>query len=129
MEGLDAAWITPEWEIRGEYTRGRFDLPLPEHQGVSEGFFVVLIWTPGNLQPVAGYQAVKTENIASPSGSLSSRRAAYGEDADLRGWTVGLRWIPAPGLLIKGEYAFNRNNGPDRKDHVLRLQASAGFPP
>jgi len=129
MEGLDAAWKTPDWEIRGEYTRGRFDLPLPEDQGKSEGFFVVLIWMPGNLQPVAGYQAVRMENIAFPSTLMPSRSAAYGEETEIRGWTFGLRWIPAPGLLLKGEYSLNTDNGLSRKDHVLRLQAAAVFAP
>lgn len=129
MEALDAAWMTPDWEIRGEYTRGRFDLLLPDQTGLSEGFFVVLVWVPGRLQPVVSYQTVRTENIAAPAASMSAWHAAYGETADLRRWTIGLRWKAAPGFLIKGEYLFNRDNVLSRGDNVLRLQAAASFAP
>lgn len=124
LEGVDLAWVTAQWEVHGEYTKGLIENPEPFEKGRSEGTSIWMLMGFRSLQPVGSFQTVKVED-------------PYLGDAisqDRSRWTLGLRWVLSPNLFIKLEYAWNKEElilPPEEvfitKNRVLQVQAALSF--
>lgn len=117
LEGADLAWVTAQWEVHGEYTKGLIENPEPFENGSSEGYSIWMLMGFRSLQPVASFQKVKVEDPYMGEG-LSLDRSR---------WTLGLRWVLSAGLFLKLEYAWNKDKVLDLKDKVLQMQVALGF--
>ena len=118
LEGIDLAWVTDQWEIWGEATRGTIHNPEPFADGRSEGFSIWTVMTRGKIQPVGSYQQVKYTDPFHGDGGIA---------IDQRRWTAGLRFVLGPSLYIKAEYEWNHESPVDTKNNLLRIQAALGF--
>jgi hypothetical protein len=118
LEGADLSWVTPQWEVRAEATKGVIKNPEPFPDGKSEGYSVWVIMSFAHLQPVGSYQKVKYEDPYHGGES--------GIAINQSRWTAGLRYILGTNVFIKAEYAWNRET-PDVKNNLLRIQAGVSF--
>lgn len=118
LQGADLAWVTAQWEVHGEYTKGRIDNPEPFEKGEAEGFSLWTLMGFRSVQPVASFQKVKVEDPFLGEEGLIRDRSR---------WTLGLRWVLSANLFLKLEYAWDKDKALDRKDKALRIQAALGF--
>jgi len=118
LEGVDLAWVTEQWEVHGEYTKGLIDNPEPFERGRTEGFSIWTLMGFRSVQPVASFQKVKTDDPF---------LGEEGTAVDRTRWTLGLRWVLAGRMYLKIEYAWDKDRLLDVKDKGLRVQAALGF--
>lgn len=118
LEGIDLAWVTEQWEIWGEATRGKIANPEPYEAGLCEGFSIWTIMKTGRFQPLGSYQQVKyTDPYHGPGGIA----------IDQNRWTAGMRFVLAEKLFVKAEYEWNSESPAEIKNNLFRIQAALGF--
>lgn len=98
LEGADLAWVTEQWEVRGEYTKAFLENPQPFERGESEGFYVLAAMSFRSLQPFGSFQ--KNTYVDSYHGG--------GIDLDRSRWAAGIRWVLGQTLFLKFEYDWNK---------------------
>ncbi len=118
LEGVDLAWVTEQWEIWGEATRGEIANPEPYADGLCEGFSIWTIMKTGRIQPVGSYSQVKYNDAFHGPGGIA---------LDQSRWTAGLRIVLAEKLFIKAEYEWNNETPAELKNNLFRIQAALGF--
>ena len=117
LEGADLSWVTPQWEIHGEYTKALIENPQPFARGESEGWSVWACMSLKSFQPVGSYQKVK----------LTDAYHAGGIDLDQSRWTAGLRFVLSSAFFIKAEYDWNREKGTVLKNNQWQAQVGLSF--
>jgi hypothetical protein len=126
LAGADLTYVTKDYEIRGEYTRGLRKNPDGLPQGKGEGFFALVAIYSGKLQPVASFQRWDPG-----SGEGPALLAALDGGLELLGvrsrWALGARYYLGPSFLIKAEYDINREKGLALKNNLVRIQAAVSF--
>ncbi len=126
LEGADLTWITKDYEVRGEYTKGLWKNPGGAPDGKADGFFGLVALYLGKLQPVASFQRW---DPGAPGAGL--RLVAIAGGAELLAvrsrWALGARYYLSPTFLIKAEYDINREKGPALKNNLILVQAAVSF--
>lgn len=126
LEGADLTWVTKDYEVRGEYTRGLWKNPGGAPDGKADGFFGLVALYLGKLQPVASFQRW---DPGAPGAGL--RLVAISGGAELLAvrsrWALGARYYLSPTFLIKAEYDINREKGPALKNNLVLVQAAVSF--
>lgn len=117
LRGVDVSWVTDQWGLHGEYTKGLIENPEPFETGRSEGYSLWVLMGFRALQPVASFQKVRVEDPF----------PGEGLDVDRSRWTLGFRWVLSANLFLKLEYCWNKDRILDLKDKVLQVQAALGF--
>jgi hypothetical protein len=117
LEGADFSWVTSQWELHGEYTKGIVENPLPFEKGKSEGFAVWTCMGFKNFQPVGSFQKVKYTDPYHNGGI----------DLDESRWTAGLRYVLSSTLYIKVEYDWNKEKGTVLKNNQFQVQLALSF--
>jgi hypothetical protein len=118
LEGADFAWVTPQWEVRAEATKGIIKNPESFGDGKSEGYSIWMVMSFAHLQPVGSFQKVKYEDpFHGGEGGISVNQSR---------WTAGFRFILGPNLFVKAEYEWNQET-PKLKNNLVRVQAAFGF--
>jgi len=118
LGGFDLAWVTKDWEIWAEATRGTLENPAPFENGVCEGYSIWTAITNGMIQPVGSYQQVKYTDPYHGEGGIA---------IDQSRWTAGVRCVIAKSLFIKAEYEWNNESPVDIKNNILRIQGALAF--
>jgi hypothetical protein len=118
LKGADFQWVTPQWEVRAEATKGIVKNPGSVGDGRSEGYSVWMVMSFAHLQPVGSFQKVKYQDPYHGDG--------LGVDIERSRWTAGFRYVLGPNLFIKAEYEWNRETLKIR-DNLVRIQAAFGF--
>jgi hypothetical protein len=117
LEGVDLAWVTPQWEVRGEYTKALIDNPDPFERGKSEGWSVWMTMSLRSIQPFGSYQTVEYTDAYHGGGiALDHSR-----------WAAGLRFVLNGALFIKAEYDWNKEKGTALKNNQLQVQLGLSF--
>jgi len=117
LEGADLAWVTPQWEVRGEYTKALIDNPDPFERGKSEGWSVWMTMSLRSIQPFGSYQTVEYTDAYHGGGiALDHSR-----------WAAGLRFVLNGSLFIKAEYDWNKEKGTALKNNQLQVQLGLSF--
>jgi hypothetical protein len=127
LGGVDITWMTTEWEVKGEFTKALIENPDPFEDGRSEGFTVWTSMFLGNFRPVGSFQKVSTEDPFHGEGFVSGLEPGAGLYRNLTRWTAGLHFLPAPGVVIKIEYDWNKDKELSLKDDVFQVQAAFRF--
>lgn len=126
LEGADLTWVTKDYEVRGEYTKGIWKNPGGAPDGKADGFFGLVALYLGKLQPVASFQRW---DPGTPGAGL--RLVAITGGAELLAvrsrWALGARYYLSPTFLIKAEYDINREKGPALKNDLILVQAAVSF--
>jgi hypothetical protein len=117
LEGADFSWVTPQWEVHGEYTWSYIGNPVPYERGKSEGWSLWMCTTYRGFQPVGSYQEIKVKDPYH-----------YGETpVDRSRWTAGLRYVVSNTLFLKFEYDWNSEKGLPLDDDQWQLQVALSF--
>ncbi len=117
LEGVDLAWVTPQWEVRGEYTKALIDNPEPFERGRSEGWSVWMSMSLRSIQPYGSYQTVEYTDAYHGGGiALDHSR-----------WAAGLRFVLSGSLFLKAEYDWNKEKGTALKNNQLQVQLGLSF--
>jgi len=112
----DGAWITENYELRGEYIRSECDRPADVGGAMkTQGWYVSLAFNYQTLWPIVSYQRLSLEPAAEGAADKKSR------------WAVGLLWMLRPTVLFKAEYDWNREAGHEVKDDLLSVQMAISF--
>jgi len=117
LEGADLAWVTPQWEIHGEYTKALIENPQPFERGESEGWFVWACMSFKSFQPVGSYQKLR----------LTDAYHDGGIDLERSRWTAGVRFVVSSTLFIKAEYDWNKEKVTDLKNNQWQVQVGLSF--
>ena len=116
LEGAHFSWVTSDWEVRAEATRGTIENPQPWTEGKCEGYSIWAIMNFSHVQPIGSFQKVKYEDPYHGGGIA----------LDLSRWTAGVRITLGANLFLKGEYEWNLET-PKVKNNLIRVQAGASF--
>lgn len=117
LEGADLSWVTPQWEVHGEYTRALIENPQPFSRGEAEGWHVWMCMSFRGLQPVGSFQKVK----------LTDTYHLGDTGLDRRRWSAGLRYVLSQTLFLKFEYDWNTEKGTPLKDDQWQVQLGLSF--
>ncbi|MBN2264766.1 MAG: hypothetical protein JW775_03035 [Candidatus Aminicenantes bacterium] len=117
LEGADLSWVTPQWEIHGEYTKALIENPQPFERGESEGWFIWACMSFKSFQPVGSYQKFE----------LTDGYHGGGLTIDRSRWTAGVRVVLGPSLFIKAEYDWNKEKLTALKDNQWQVQVGLSF--
>jgi hypothetical protein len=126
LDGADLTWVTKDYEVRGEYTRGRWKNPGGLPDGKADGFFGLVALYLGKLQPVASFQRW---DPGDPSAGLHLIVLKGGaETLVVRSrWALGARYYLGPSFVVKAEYDINREKGLALKNNLVQIQAAVSF--
>ena len=117
LEGVDLAWVTPQWEVRGEYSKALIDNPEPFERGRSEGWSVWMTMSLRSIQPFGSYQTVEYTDAYHGGGiALDHSR-----------WAAGLRFVLNGSLFVKAEYDWNKEKGTALRNNQLQVQLGLSF--
>jgi hypothetical protein len=126
LEGADLTWVTKDYEVRGEYTRGLWKNPGGVPDGKASGFFGLVALYFGKLQPVASFQRWDPGDAGS-----GLRLVALEGGAEILGvrsrWALGVRYYLGPTFVVKAEYDINREKGLALRNNLVRIQAAVSF--
>ncbi len=126
LEGADLTWVTKDYEVRGEYTRGLWKNPGGAPDGKADGFFGLVALYLGKLQPVASFQRWDPGNVA--AGLRLVTVAGGAETLAVRSrWALGARYYFSPTFIVKAEYDINREKGPAINNNLFLVQAAISF--
>ena len=117
LEGADLSWVTPQWEVHGEYTKAFLENPEPYARGTSEGYSIWGCMSFKGFQPVGSFQKIKFTD-AYHEGGLNIDRSR---------WTAGLRYVLSSTLFVKFEYDWNKEEGTPLKDNQWQVQVGLSF--
>jgi hypothetical protein len=126
LEGADLTWITKDYEVRGEYTRGLWNNPGGAADGKADGFFGLVAIYSGKLQPVASFQRWDPGE-SGPGLPLIALEGGPEVLAVRSRWALGARYYLSPTLVVKAEYDINREKGPALKNNLVLVQAAISF--
>ncbi len=127
LTGVDVSWVTPEWEVRGEYTRALLGNPEPFEDGRAEGYTVWTSMFIRNFHPIGSFQKLTYEDPFHGPGFSPELGPGTGIFLDRTRWTAGFSYILGPGLVIKFEYDWNKDKDLPLKDNVFQVQAALSF--
>jgi hypothetical protein len=117
LEGADLSWVTDQWEVHGEYTKGIIENPQPFEKGESEGYSIWAAMGFKSFQPIGSFQKVKYEDPYHQAGILR----------DQSRWTLGLRYVLSSTLFIKVEYDWNKEKVTILKNNLFQVQMALSF--
>jgi len=127
LQGADVTWQNDAFLFLYEYGKALVENPEGYARGETEGHFFFLSLRAGEFSPWASYQKV---NVADPfhgPGFSSGASPGSGIFSRLSRWALGLTYAPAPGLLIKVEYDFNRESDISLDNDVVLAQVALRF--
>jgi hypothetical protein len=126
LEGADLTWVTKDYEIRGEYTRGLWQNPGGVPDGKADGFFGLIALYLGKLQPVASFQRWDPGDAVAGLRLVALEGGAETLAIRTR-WALGARYYLSPTFLVKAEYDINREKGLALKNNLVLVQAAVSF--
>ena len=126
LEGADLTWVTTDYEVRGEYTQGIWKNSGGAAEGKSKGYFVLVAFRFGGLQPVVSYQWTDPGDL---SVGLPLIAPLDGPEApgERSRWALGARYALSPSFFLKIEYDINKEKGTALKNNLVQIQAALSF--
>ncbi len=127
LTGLDASWSSESIHLTAEYIKAAVDNPASYGRGTAEGLFVLCSFDIGSTSVLVAYQKYRSDDPFHGAGFAGPFAPGLGLQDNRRTWAAGLVATLAPGLLLKGEYDFNSENGPEVANNVVRAQLAFHF--
>ncbi|MGB9894143.1 MAG: hypothetical protein ACPLRA_06980 [Candidatus Saccharicenans sp.] len=127
FRGIDLLWVTPEWEVRGEYVRAIYDHPFLNKKIDFDGYYLTVSMIFKRFRIYFSYQrsdlpgSVIDDQQAPPlnifleSMTKKTRKAA------------GFKWDMANNFYAKFEYDWNKESEINFKDNSLSVQIGFMF--
>ncbi|UCC40021.1 MAG: hypothetical protein JSV96_00745 [Candidatus Aminicenantes bacterium] len=127
LHGFDLTWITREYYISSEYTRGYLENPENFQKGEAEGYFIQISFDIGNLRPVVSYQWLKYEDPFHGQGYIPPGYAGGGISEEKTRWALGFLYIASENIFFKLEYDINKEKNLEIKDNTVSAQVAISF--
>ncbi len=127
FRGLDLLWLTPEWEVRGEYLQVVYDHPTLNQKINFEGYYLTVSMLFKSFRLYYSYQRsdlpqnVIDDYQAPPLNIFLETMVKKTRSA------VGLKWDAAGNFYAKLEYDWNKEKEIKLKDNVLSIQVGFAF--
>jgi hypothetical protein len=125
--GADAAWITRDYQVLGEYVRTTSQNPAPFGKGVVEGFYVLVAIDYQSFYPMVSYQQVRASDPFHGTGWEDPDVPGEGIAVNKTRWAAGLVYQPVNILRLKLEYDFNKDKGLSLRENLFSVQAAVSF--
>ena len=125
--GADASWSSQGFLLLYEYDKAELENPADYGRGTAEGHFGLASLNIGNFTVLGTYQTLTYDDPYHEMSPLDPLLANGGIALDIRRWTVGVVFSPAPNFMFKAEYDFNREKEIDLDNDVLLVQVSLLF--
>lgn len=125
--GADGAWVTKDYEVRGEYIRTTAENPAPFGKGVVEGFYALVAINYEGFFPMVSFQRVKATDPFHGAGWAGPDVPGEGISVDKTRWALGLVFQPVNILRLKVEYDLNKDAGLSLKENLFSIQAAIAF--
>ena len=127
MKGADVLWSDRGIRLAAEYCRSDIANPAPFAAGKAEGYYLLGSFDLGGVSPVVGFQKFAYEDAFHGEGFAGPLVPGLGISENRRVWSIGLTAALAADVILKAEYAFNREADADRKNDIFRAQVAARF--
>ena len=127
LQCVDASFVSPSYQLLGEYTWADNENPTGYENGSGEGYFVLLTFSVKGLWPVVSYQNFDYEDPFHGDAYLNPIFPGLGISQDLERWALGTVYILSQTAFFKLEYQFNREKGVEIKNDMLLVQVAVRF--
>lgn len=127
FRGLDLLWVTPEWEVRGEYIQAAYDHPTLNQKIDFEGYYLTVSMLFKSFRLYYSFQRsdlpqnLVDDQDAPPLSIFLESMVKKTRSA------VGLKWDAASNFYAKLEYDWNKEKDVKLKDNVLLVQVGLAF--
>lgn len=127
FKGIDLLWVTPEWEVRGEYIQASYDHPFLNKKIEFEGYYLTVSMLFRNYRLYYSYQKsdlpeyLIDDHQAPPLNIFLESMIKKTRSA------VGLKMDVASNFFAKLEYDWNKEQGTKLKDNILLVQVGFAF--
>lgn len=127
FRGMDLLWLTPEWEVRGEYIQTGYDHPFLNRKINFEGYYLTVSMLFKNFRLYYSYQksdlpeAIIDDHQAPPLNIFLDTMVKKTRSA------LGLKWDLVSNFYAKIEYDWNKEKDIQLKDNVFLVQLGFVF--
>jgi len=127
FRGFDLLWVTPEWEVRGEYVRAVYDHPFLNQKIDFDGYYLTLSMVFKKFRLYFSYQnsflpeSVIDDEQAPPLNIFLENMVKKTRKA------AGFKWDIANNFFAKFEYDWNKEPTINYKDNSLSVQIGFVF--
>ncbi|MCR4410225.1 MAG: hypothetical protein QHH43_07315 [Candidatus Saccharicenans sp.] len=127
FRGLDLLWLTPEWEVRGEFIQAAYDHPTLNQKINFEGYYLTVSMLFKSFRLYYSFQKsdlprnLVDDHQAPPLNIFLESMVKKTRSA------VGLKWDAASNFYAKLEYDWNKEKDVKLKDNVLLVQVGLAF--
>jgi hypothetical protein len=127
MKGADVLWADRGFKLAAEYCRSDVANPAPFGAGKAEGYFILGSFDLGGVSPVVSFQKFVYDDAFHGEGFGGPLIPGLGIFENRRVWSIGLTAELAAGVVLKAEYAFNKEPDNELKNDIFRAQVAARF--
>lgn len=127
FRGLDLLWLTPEWEVRGEYIQTVYDHPTLNQKIAFEGYYLTVSMLFKRFRLYYSFQKsdlpqnLIDDHQAPPLNIFLETMVKKTRSA------VGFKWDAAANFYAKIEYDWNKEKDIKLQDNVLLVQVGFAF--
>ncbi len=127
FRGLDLIWLTPEWEVRGEYIQTVYDHPTLNQKISFEGYYLTVSMLFKSFRLYYSFQKsdlaqdLVDDHQAPPLNIFLDTMVKKTRSA------VGLKWDATGSFYAKLEYDWNKESNVKLKDNMLLVQVGFAF--
>jgi hypothetical protein len=127
FEGLDLIWVTPEWEVRGEYIKAIYDHPFLNQKKEFDGYYLIVSMIIKRFRPYFSYQnssvpqSVIDDQNAPPFNVFIETMVRKNRKA------LGFKWDITNNFFAKFEYDWNKEKDVVKKDNAFSVQLGFVF--
>jgi hypothetical protein len=126
MQALAANWLGRGFQAHFERIWTVLQNPMDWEDGEASGYYVQAAFDVDNLQPFVSLQTLSYQDPFHGPGFVPDQ-GGEGIALDKTRWAAGLIYFPAPGILFKFEYDWNKDNNSEIQDNVYVFQVAVSF--
>jgi hypothetical protein len=127
FEGVDLIWVTPEWEVRGEYIKAIYDHPDSDEQNEFDGYYLTVSLTVKSFRPFFSYQSSSVPEYLVDDENAPSLSVFIENMVKKTRLALGFKWEITGNFFAKFEYDWNKEKDVSIKDNALSVQLGFVF--
>ncbi|MCI4445636.1 MAG: hypothetical protein JHC32_06360 [Candidatus Aminicenantes bacterium] len=127
FEGLDLIWVTPEWEVRGEYIKSIYDHPTLNQKKDFDGYYLIVSMIIKKFRPYFSYQKSALPQWVIDDQNAPALNIFLENMVEKRRIALGFKLDILDNFFAKFEYDWNKEKNIAIKDNSLSVQAGFVF--
>ncbi len=127
FEGVDLIWVTPEWEVRGEYIRALYDHPFLSRKIDFDGYYLTVSMLFKRLRLYFSYQDSAVPQAVFDDQKLPPLNIFLESMVNKTRKALGFKWDVANNFFFKLEYDWNKEKQTNYRDNTLSIQLGFMF--